>query len=201
MDTNIEHGISVGISRVNDSFFMKIKITGTLTHSDYQMMVPMLRDAIKSVKEPQINVLIDGTDFTGFELQAAWDDLKFGLEFDELFHKIAYIGTKSWEAYGVKISNWFMDAQIKFFNSSDEAYEWLSKEEILPVTPVEKDLYNRRDAIRDDLASLFESHIRVTDCNVPEPDDQDLSEQLLSIFQEKLDEIKNDVINGKYKNY
>lgn len=201
MDTYTEHGISIGISRVNGYFFMKIKINGMLTHNDYQLMVPMLRNAIKDVKEPKVNVLVDGTEFSGFELRAAWDDFKFGIEFNNIFNKIAYIGTASWERYGVKIGSWFMNGDIKFFSSSEQAYEWLNKEEITPITPVQKDLHNRKNAIRDDLEFLFKSNMRITDVNVPEPDDQDASEILVDILEEKLLEIKNDVKNGKYQDY
>ncbi|MFT5661682.1 MAG: hypothetical protein ACI9TV_002329 [Sulfurimonas sp.] len=201
MDTHIEHGISVGISRVNESFFIKMKVSGTLTHNDYNAMVPILRDSLQSVKEPQVNILVDGTELDSFELRAAWDDFKFGLEFDSVFRKIAYVGTKSWEEYGITISNWFVSGEIRFFESFDEAYAWLSQEEVLPTTPIEKDLHSRKDSIRNDLESLFKSHMRVTDYNVPEPNDQDVSELLIDILSEKLDEIKDDVKNGMYKNY
>ncbi|MFT7002706.1 MAG: hypothetical protein ACJAWW_000039 [Sulfurimonas sp.] len=195
----IEHGISVGISRVDNFFFMKLKITGTLTHDDYAKMTPMLRESIKGVKEPSVKMLIDATEFDGYEIRAAWDDFKFGMEFKDIFTNIAFIGTKSWEEYGVKIGNWFIGADMKFFKDIDKAYEWLSKEDIQPNTPVEKDLYNRKDAIRDDLESLFKSNLRVTDYNVPEPNDQDASEIIINILEEKLREIKADVEEGKYK--
>ncbi len=68
-------------------------------------------------------------------------------------------------------------------------------------TATQKDLSNRLDEIRDDIEELFKQNLKITDWNVPEADDQDASEILLSIFEEKLDEIKEDVKNGKYKNY
>jgi hypothetical protein len=101
--STIEHGISIGISRVDNFFFMKIKIKGTLTHEDYERMIPMLKNAIKGVNEPDIRILIDATD------------------------------------------------------------------------------------------------LKIVDWNVPEPDDQDASEILVSILEEKLQEIKADVKDGKYK--
>ena len=65
----------------------------------------------------------------------------------------------------------------------------------------QKDLQNRLDEIRDELESLFESNLKITDWNVPEADDQDAAETLIDILQKKLDEIKQDVKDGKYKNY
>jgi len=65
----------------------------------------------------------------------------------------------------------------------------------------QKDLQNRLDEIRDELESLFKSNLKITDWNVPEADDQDAAEILIDILQKKLDEIKQDVKEGKYKNY
>ena len=97
MQKYIEHGISIGINRVEDQFFIKLKIDGTLTHKDYKMMVPMIDNAIKGVNEPQIKLLVDALDFDGWEVQAIWDDLKFSLGHLELFTKIAFVGNKKWE--------------------------------------------------------------------------------------------------------
>ncbi|MFA6136668.1 MAG: STAS/SEC14 domain-containing protein [Sulfurimonas sp.] len=201
MNTIKEHGISIGIHRVDALFFIKMKIEGTLTHSDYEMMIPMIESAIAGVKEPKIKVLIDAEKFDGWELRAMWDDFKFGLEFQKLFTKIAFVGTKILEEYGIKIGSWFMSGEIKFFKSMDEAHEWLNKEEAAPATPVQKDLKNRKDEIRDDLEALFKNNIKITDWNVPEADDQNASEVLITILQEKLDEIKEEIQNQKYKNY
>jgi len=68
-------------------------------------------------------------------------------------------------------------------------------------TPVEKDLINREDEIRDELESMFKSNLKITDWNVPEPDDQSASEILIEILEKKLQEIKQDVKDGKYKDY
>jgi len=199
--STIEHGISIGINRVNEFFFMKIKINGTLTREDYERMVPMLRSSVEGVKEPDVRVLIDATEFDGWELRAAWDDFKFGIEFRQLFSKIAIVGTRTIEKYVVKIGSWFMSGDMRFFESLDDAYEWLNQEDVTPTTPVQKDLHSRKEAIRDELESLFKSNLRVTDYNVPEPDDKDASEILVAILEDKLNEIKNDVKAGKYINY
>ena len=201
MSRILEHGISIGISRVDEFFFMKIKIEGTLTHNDYERMIPMLRSSIDGVKEPKVKVLIDATEFDGWELRAAWDDLRFGIEFREVFTKVAFVGTKSIEEYAVKIGNWFMSGELKFFKSKDEAYAWLNQDEVVPTTPVEKDLHSRKEAIRDELESLFKSNLKIVNWNVPEVDDQNASEILISILEDKLIEIKNDVNAGKYKEY
>ena len=123
--TYTEHGISFGISRINDNFYMKMKIIGKLTHNDYEIMIPMLEDAIKDVKQAKIKAIVDMTEFEGWELRAAWDDFKLGLKHNREFSKIALIGNKSWEKIAAKVSNWFMSGEVKYFENLQEALEWL----------------------------------------------------------------------------
>ena len=121
-----EHGISVGISRVDDVFLLKIKAVGTLTHDDYEMMIPMIENAIEGVKHPNIKVLFDATEFEGWELRAAWDDFKFGMSHLNQFSKMAVVGHKKWHEYATKIAGWFMiGSEIEYFEELNEAVEWI----------------------------------------------------------------------------
>ena len=158
MSEYIEHGISIGINRVNDLFFIKLTINGTLKHKDYELMVPLIENAIKGVKEPQIKLLVNAVDFNGWEAQAIWDDLKFSLGHLELFTKIAFVGNKQWEEYAVKISNWFMIGDIEYFEEIEKALIWLDEEKIQQDV-VQKELTSREDDIRDSLEDLFNRKI------------------------------------------
>ena len=199
MSAKIEHGISIGISRVDKFLFMKIKINGILKHEDYETMVPMLENALVGINQPQVKVLVDAREFDGWEFRAAWDDFKFGLEFKEVFTKIAFVGNRSWEEYGVKIGSWFMSTNMEFFKSLDDAYAWLNEEIQIQKTPIQKDLISRKESIENQLESLFLSNLKITDYNTPEPDNQDASEIIIKILEDKLQEIKSDTQNGKYK--
>ncbi|QQX79345.1 STAS/SEC14 domain-containing protein [Shewanella sp. KX20019] len=86
------HGISVGIERFDNQFYLNLIAKGKLTHEDYQYMVPMLESALAGVEHPEINVLADLTELDGWELRAAWDDLKLGLAHGRAFKKIAIVG-------------------------------------------------------------------------------------------------------------
>ena len=196
---NQEHGISVGITHVEEFFFMKVKLNGTLTHKDYKNMIPLLRHAIKGVEKPQVKVFIDATEFDGWELRAAWDDFMYGMEFRKAFTKIAFVGTKTWEKYGVKIGSWFVSGDVKFFASVDEAYTWLNEDEQEATTAVQKDLKSRREDIENELQDMFESNLKIVDWNVPEADDQNAAEILVEILQTKLHKIRDEVESGKYK--
>ena len=120
-----EHGLSFGITRFGDDFYMTITILGKLTHEDYEMMVPMLENAIQDVKEPHIRALVDMRNFEGWELRAAWDDLKLGIKHNREFSKIALLGNKDWEKLAAQVANWFTSGEIKYFEDKTEAINWL----------------------------------------------------------------------------
>lgn len=81
---------------------------------------------LESVSEPNVNVLIDGSELEGWELKAAWDDFKLGLKHGNEFSKIAIFGNKKWQEYISKIGSWFISGEIKYFEDADDALGWLN---------------------------------------------------------------------------
>ncbi len=125
--TNVRHGLSIGIERVNRQFFLSLKVVGTLTHEDYEKINPLVDSALAGVKEPEMNVYIDGSELQGWELRAAWDDFKFGLKHNNQFKKIAIFGNKKWQKSISKIGSWFISGEIKYFESANQALDWLTE--------------------------------------------------------------------------
>ncbi|MBA35498.1 MAG: STAS/SEC14 domain-containing protein [Oleispira sp.] len=123
--TLIKHGLTVGIERINDDFFLSLKAVGKLTHADYEVITPMIDSALASVKEPKMNVLADLTELEGWELRAAWDDLKIGLKHNNEFNKIALYGNRDWQKLGAKVGTWFISGEIKYFDNLPDAAAWL----------------------------------------------------------------------------
>ena len=122
---HIKHGLSIGIERIDDHFFLSLKAIGKLTHADYEIITPMIDSALAQVITPQVNVLIDGTELEGWELRAAWDDLKLGLKHNNQFNKIAIYGNKNWQEMLAKIGAWFMSGEVKYFITHSDAIDWL----------------------------------------------------------------------------
>lgn len=123
----IRHGVSVGIERVNDNFFLSLKAVGKLTHSDYEMITPLIDSALESVKGPKVDVLIDGTELEGWEPRAAWDDFKLVLKHNNHFRRIAIFGHKRWQKMTAKIGSWFMSGEVKYFEDPAQAIAWLQE--------------------------------------------------------------------------
>lgn len=121
------HGLSIGIERISDEFFVSLKAVGKLTHEDYTTITPMIDSALLEVKQPKVKVLLDGTQLEGWEPRAAWDDFKLGLRHGSEFEKIAIYGNKDWQKAAAKIGAWFISGEIRYFEKEQEALAWLGE--------------------------------------------------------------------------
>jgi len=121
------HGLSIGVERVEKKFFIFIKAQGTLSHQDYEIITPIIESALTQVKDPKVNVLFDGTELEGWQARAAWDDLTLGLKYGNDFNKVALYGNKKWQEFSVKVANWFISGEIKYFENEAEALDWLNE--------------------------------------------------------------------------
>lgn len=120
------HGLTIGIERSENTFFLTFKALGKLTHEDYTKITPMIDAALVGVKDPKIKCLADLTELEGWEARAAWDDYKIDLKHGSEFERLAIVGNKRWEKVGAKVANWIMSADVKFFNNVDAALIWLN---------------------------------------------------------------------------
>ncbi|WP_372873232.1 STAS/SEC14 domain-containing protein [Shewanella sp.] len=124
--TTLKHGLTIGVERHGqDDFFVVLKVVGTLTHEDYERMVPVLEGAIKGVKDPDIYMLVDTTELDGWEARAMWDDLKLGIKHGRHFEKIAVVGRTGWQEWLTMFADWFTPADAKFFVDRQDALDWL----------------------------------------------------------------------------
>ena len=64
-----------------------------------------------------------------------------------------------------------------------------------------KEIASRKEVIENELENLFQKNMKITDWDVPEANDQVAAQQIMDILENKLNQIKTDVVNGKYKNY
>ena len=124
---SVKHGISIGIEWVDSNFFLSLKAVGKLTHADYEVITPLLDSALESVREPKVDVLIDGTELEGWELRAVWDDFKIGLKHNNEFNKVAIYGNKNWQEIAAKVGSWFISGEIRYFDNLTDATTWLKK--------------------------------------------------------------------------
>jgi ABC-type Fe3+-citrate transport system substrate-binding protein len=122
-----KHELTVGIQKVESSFLLTIKAVGILSHNDYEEITPMIDSAVEGIPNPRIRAIVDCTELDGWELEAAWDDLKIGLKHGNEFEKIAIINSKTWIKVGSIIAAWFIQGEVKNFENEIEAFEWLNE--------------------------------------------------------------------------
>ncbi len=127
-ETIKEHGIGIAIKRAKKKLFIEVSMLGKLTHEDYQIFVPMIDKALKEAKGLEVDLLVDMRAFRGWELEAAWDDMKFGLKHRNAFDKMAIVGDKKWEEISVNMMSHMMRGKAKFFKDRTKAVAWLLKE-------------------------------------------------------------------------
>lgn len=119
------HGLSIGLERSGEVFFLTFKPVGKLTHEDYKVINPMIDQALKGIKAPHILALVDATEFDGWELRAAWDDFKLGLKHGNSIDKLAIYGDRKWQHKMAHIADWFMCGNARFFDEAEAAISWL----------------------------------------------------------------------------
>ncbi len=84
---------------------------GRLTDNDYKnFLIPEVQTAINDYG--QVRLLFHFDHFRGWDVWAAWDDLRFGLEINRNVEKIAIVGVHQWESWGARLMNMFVHAQV-----------------------------------------------------------------------------------------
>ena len=108
---------------------LAVKATETLTYKDYEeVFIPKLNQMIEEHGKMRV-VMYLAEDFVGWEVEAAWDDAKFGLQHRNDFEKIAIVGGPKWVEWATRLSAYFIDGQVKLYEVGDlqTALSWIKE--------------------------------------------------------------------------
>ncbi len=123
---NKEHGISVGLKRIQDRVLLVVDANGKLTEEDYKSATPLINAAADAIKESDLYMFLDVSDFDGWaELSAAWADFKLGLHSGGEFKKIALVGANKFQELAARVTDWFVAGEVESFESRHQAMDWL----------------------------------------------------------------------------
>jgi hypothetical protein len=102
------------------------KLSGRLHDEDYRTFIPAVETALAGQKGAA-RLLAHFEDSHGWDMHAAWDDLKFGLKHFSDFERIAMIGNREWEAWMARLCKPFTKTQVRYFDASEaeSAWAWL----------------------------------------------------------------------------
>jgi hypothetical protein len=106
-----------------------LKLSGKLHDDDYKQFVPVMETLL--TVEGKVRLFVQFEGFHGWDLHAAWDDLKFGLKHYSGFERIAMVGDGKWEKWMASFCRPFTNAEVKYFDRSeiDAAWKWLREED------------------------------------------------------------------------
>lgn len=119
------HGITIVIETIDSESIWVLKVAGKLTHHDYEEIIPALESSLKDINSKHLKMLVDITEFSGWEPRAVWDDFKLGLKIGFNIDKVAIYGDQKWQELTAKIGNWFISGEMKFFSDDQSAIKWL----------------------------------------------------------------------------
>lgn len=105
-----------------------IRAVGTLTDHDYKtVLIPRLETIIREHGTSRVLFHMD-EDFQGWEMEAMWDDAKFGMAHRNDFEKCAVIGGPRWVEWGAKLGALFMKTELRTYSHDQlkEAWEWIA---------------------------------------------------------------------------
>ncbi len=103
-----------------------VRASGKLSHEDYQAFLPKLEEQIKELGK--VSILFELDNFQGWDLQAAKDDFKFGMEHLTDLERIAIVGDKAWERWMTIMVKPFMPSDnVRYFDRDNlqDAWDWL----------------------------------------------------------------------------
>ena len=93
---------------------LAIEATGQVTHEDYKGMLIPTAEAMMA-KGPVRMLFVIGKEFTGFELEAMWDDGAFGLKHWRDFSHIAVVTDHAWMRAMVAMFAPFFRGEVRLF--------------------------------------------------------------------------------------
>jgi len=104
-----------------------VKATKMLTSEDYEtVFIPQLEQLISHFGKVRVLIYLD-ENFTGWELEAAWDDAVFGWQHRHDFEKVAVVGDQKWVAWAIKVGSYFMEGQVTTYVHTEfqDAVTWI----------------------------------------------------------------------------
>ena len=104
-----------------------IEATGKVTHEDYQNTLIPRVEAMLS-KGPIRMLYVIRKEFTGFELEALWDDGNLGLKHWRDFSHIAIVADQMWLRAAVSMFMPFFHGEVRMFGLSQlpAAKDWIT---------------------------------------------------------------------------
>jgi hypothetical protein len=97
---------------------MAVEASGKVTHQDYRDTIIPRAEAMLA-KGPIKLLYVIGPEFKSFELEALWDDGKFGLTHRDSFSHLALVSDLEWIRTSVNLFTPFFHCDVRIFSLSE----------------------------------------------------------------------------------
>ena len=106
---------------------LAVQVSGKLVKADYDQFVPEVERLIR--QHGKLRILFEMTGFHGWDVGAAWEDFKFGIEHFADIERLAMVGEKQWQHGMAVFCKPFTRATVHYFDHADaaEARKWLGE--------------------------------------------------------------------------
>ena len=108
---------------------MAVEAVGEVTNEDYRKtLIP--KAEVMMAKGPIKMLYVIGKDFTGFSLEALWDDAVFGMKRWHAFNCIAIVADHNWLRSMVCMLRLFFHGEVRLFGLSavPATKDWITNE-------------------------------------------------------------------------
>lgn len=114
------------IMKESDGAIIGVHVSGTLHEDDYRELLPELEKRFRDHGKLRVLFYADA-DFKGWDMQAAWEDMSFGMRHMSDFERLALVGAPDWVIWCIKLSAFLMKGEIRVFpaDALDEAWSWI----------------------------------------------------------------------------
>ena len=104
---------------------------GKITGDDYEsLLIPAVEAKLANFSKLRLLYHL-GSEFSGFDAQALWDDTKVGLQHLTNWERIAVVSDVDWLRGATKVFGFIMPCPVKVFsnNELDIAIQWICSED------------------------------------------------------------------------
>ena len=117
--------MSIQLEQENNGKVLAIRVSGTLTKTDYELLTPEFERLIR--QHGKLRILFDMTQFHGWDASAGWEELKLDIKHHAHMERVAMVGEKRWEHVMATFWKPFTTATIRYFDhaAAAAARAWL----------------------------------------------------------------------------
>jgi hypothetical protein len=106
---------------------IEVRAFGEVTLADYKVFEELANYRIRF--NGPIDLLLDFRDAAGVTLDVAVEEFRFSRVHKHDFGRVAFITEDQWLTWGAFISQFFSKADVRVFDSEEEARTWLGEPE------------------------------------------------------------------------